>query len=119
MHELAIAASVVEIACRHAGDRRVSKVELKVGHLRQVIPATLLFNFDLVAQGTMVEGAELLIQSVPAIGVCRACEARSELRSFPLQCEVCGGFDLDIVAGEELEVESLDVEEDPVGAKLQ
>ncbi len=38
MHELSIAESVVAIACRHAAGRPVARVELKVGHLRQVVP---------------------------------------------------------------------------------
>jgi hydrogenase nickel incorporation protein HypA/HybF len=108
MHELGIAASVVEIVCRHAEGRRVSKVELKVGHLRQIIPATLVFNFELVAQGTVAEGAELDLESIPAVGLCGACETETELHAFPLQCAGCGSFDLRIVAGEELEVESIE-----------
>src|SRR5205085_607800 len=59
MHELSIAQSVVEIAERHAAGRRVQKVELQVGYLRQVVPSALTFSFELVAQGTLVEGAEL------------------------------------------------------------
>jgi hydrogenase nickel incorporation protein HypA/HybF len=68
LHELAIASSVVEIARRHAGDRRVTRVELKVGHHCQVVPDALTFSFGLVAQGTVVEGAELVSQSIPAVG---------------------------------------------------
>jgi len=90
------------------------KVELKVGHLRQVVPSALAFSFELVAQGTEVEGAELAMLTVPALGVCRRCGDQTELQAFPLQCGSCGGFDLEIVAGEELEVESLDLEEAPV-----
>jgi hydrogenase nickel incorporation protein HypA/HybF len=116
MHELAIAQSVIDIARRHAGGRRVLKVELRVGHLRQVVPTALAFNFELVAQGTEVEGAELEMQTVPAAGVCRECGARSELYSFPLQCDACRSFDLEIVAGEELIVESLELEEAEIGA---
>ena len=63
MHELSIAESVVQIAGRHANGRRVTKVCLKVGHLRQVVPSALAFSFELVAQGTSVEGAELLLSS--------------------------------------------------------
>ena len=43
MHELSIAESVVRIALAHANGRPVAKVELKVGHLRQVVPAALAF----------------------------------------------------------------------------
>ena len=111
MHELAIADSIVQIAGRHANGRRVTKVQLKVGHLRQVVPSALAFSFELVAQGTPVEGAELEMEEVPATGSCRACGAESRLKEFPLQCGTCGSFDLQVLEGEELFVESLEMEE--------
>lgn len=110
MHELAIAGHIVEIASRHADGRRVTKVHLKVGHLRQVVPPALSFSFDLVAQGTPVEGAELDLEEVPATARCRDCNAESRLKRFPLQCETCRGSDLEITQGEELYVESLEME---------
>ena len=119
MHELAIAESVVRIAARHAGERRVTKVYLKVGHLRQVVPSALAFSFELVAQGTSVEGAELEIEEIPATGKCRACGAEIRLASFPLQCRECAGFDLELIAGEELYVESLEMEEQPENQELR
>ena len=69
MHELSIAESIVQVANRHAEGRRVTKVYLKVGHLRQVVPSALAFSFELVAQGTSVEGAELEMQEIPATGL--------------------------------------------------
>ena len=111
MHELSIAESVVQIASRHANGRRVTRVWLKVGHLRQVVPSALAFGCDLVAEGTPVEGAELEMENVPATGVCRDCGTESRLQTFPLQCGACGGFDLELLTGEELFVESLELEE--------
>jgi hydrogenase nickel incorporation protein HypA/HybF len=111
LHELAIAESIVQIAGRHATGRRVTKVYLKVGHLRQVVPSALVFSFELVAQGTPVEGAELEMEEVPVRGKCRECGAESQLAGFPLRCLSCGGFDLHILEGEELYVESLELEE--------
>jgi hydrogenase nickel incorporation protein HypA/HybF len=111
LHELAIAESIVQIADRHANGRRVTKVQLKVGHLRQVVPSALAFSFELVAQGTPIEGAQLEMEEVPAIGSCRGCGEKSRLESFPLQCKVCGGVDLELLEGEELYVESLELEE--------
>ena len=110
MHELAIAEAVVAIAERHAAGRRVTRVEVAVGHLRQVVPQALEFAFELVAQGTVLEGAELALQEVPAAGRCRACHAESRLDGFPLTCRTCGGWDVAVTAGEELRVESLDLE---------
>jgi len=114
MHELAIAESLVAIAERHAAGRRVTRVEVAAGHLRQVVPTAMEFAFGLVAQGTVLEGAELVIVPVPAAGRCRACGAESRLDGFPLACERCGGWDVEVTAGEELRVESLDIEEEEV-----
>jgi hydrogenase nickel incorporation protein HypA/HybF len=111
MHELSIAESVVRIAAANAGARRVVKVELKVGYLRQVVPSALEFAFDLVAQGTPVEGAELVIEPVPAVGRCRSCGDETALERFPWRCARCGGLDLEVLRGEELLVDALELEE--------
>jgi hydrogenase nickel incorporation protein HypA/HybF len=111
LHELAIADSVVQIASRHADGRQVTKVYLKVGHLRQVVPSALTFSFELVAQGTPVEGAELEMEEIPVTGKCRECGVEGRQESFPLQCTACESFDLQVLEGEELYVESLELEE--------
>lgn len=111
MHELAIAGHVVDIATRHADGRKVTKVYLKVGHLRQVVPSALSFSFELVARGTVIEGADLDLEELPATGQCRDCGAETRLETFPLQCKACGGLNPKITQGEELYVESVEMEE--------
>lgn len=117
MHELSIAGYVVDIATRHADGRRVTKVYLKVGCLRQIVPSALSFSFELVARGTPVEGAELQTETVPATGRCHGCGAETRLETFPLQCASCEGFELEIIAGKELYVESLEMEEHPIRSR--
>jgi hydrogenase nickel incorporation protein HypA/HybF len=67
-----------------------------------------------VAKGTALEGAELALEEVPARGRCRACGELSRLDGFPLACAACGAWDVEVVAGEELRVESLDLEEEEI-----
>jgi hydrogenase nickel incorporation protein HypA/HybF len=62
----------------------------------------------------VMEGAELVLEETPATGRCRACGEESRLDGFPLACRECGGHDIEVVAGEELRVESLDLEEEVV-----
>ena len=111
MHELSIAEAVARIADAHADGRTVRRVELRVGHLRQVVPSALEFAFQLVTQGTALDGAELVIEDVPAEGLCGSCGARTTMDGFPLSCSRCGSLEVEVVAGEELEVDSLELEE--------
>jgi hydrogenase nickel incorporation protein HypA/HybF len=111
MHELAIAESIVHIAGDHARGQRVTAVYVRVGHLRQVVPDALAFAFALVSEGTPVADARLELEEVPIVVACRACGgAEHGLDGFPLACPVCGGFDVTVVSGEELQVDSLELE---------
>lgn len=111
MHELSIAQAVIAVATRHADGRRVRRVELRVGHLRQVVPDALRFAFELSCEGTLLEGAELVIEEVQSRGICRMCGVETTMTAFPLQCRSCGALDLEVVAGEELLVEALECDE--------
>ena len=117
MHELSIADAVLQIALAHAQDRKIETIEIKVGHLRQVVPDALAFAFTLVSEGTNAEGAELLMEEVPAAGVCRVCGTHTEFDGFPLACERCGSLDVELVRGEELLVDALTMEEVPSGRR--
>ena len=110
MHELSIADAVLQIALAHAQDRKIETIEIKVGHLRQVVPDALAFAFTLVSEGTNAEGAELLMEEVPAAGVCRVCGTHTEFDGFPLACAGCGSLDVELVRGEELLVDALTME---------
>ena len=111
MHELSLADAVVAIAREHARGRRVSAVDVRVGRLRQVVPEALEFAFELVAAGTEVESAELRVEHVPVRVRCARCAALSEAPEFPLACAECRSVDVEVVAGDELLVESLELEE--------
>jgi hydrogenase nickel incorporation protein HypA/HybF len=112
VHELSIASAVAAIAERHAAGRRVVRVEVRVGHLRQVVPSALQFAFGLVTEGTALDGAELALQVVPAAGRCRDCGTEGVLDGFPLLCPACGCPELELLAGEELLVDSLELDDE-------
>jgi hydrogenase nickel incorporation protein HypA/HybF len=114
MHELSIAEAIVAIADNHAAGRRVLAVDVKVGALRQVVPAALEFAFELTVQGSALEGAQLRIESIPAVGCCSDCGHISELDWFPFACADCGSVDLELIGGEELLVESIDIDDELV-----
>src|SRR4051812_28920464 len=107
MHELSIATAILDVAERHAAGRPLRAVEVRIGHLRQVVPSSLAFAFELLTEGAV----ELRMEAVPAVGRCRACACESTLEAFPLCCAACGGLELELLSGEELQVTSLELEE--------
>jgi hydrogenase nickel incorporation protein HypA/HybF len=114
VHELSLADAVVAIVRDHAQGRRVAGVDVRVGRLRQVVPDALAFAFELVAAGTNVEGATLNIEHVPVRVQCTACGAATEQQEFPFACAACGSLAVDVVAGEELLVDAVELDEEPV-----
>ncbi len=112
MHELAISSAVVQTAIAHCGGRRVSVVSVRTGHLRQVVPESLRFYFEIVARDTPVEGARLDLEIVPARLRCAQCEHEWAVMSAAFRCPACRGGEVAVLSGDELEVESIEVEED-------
>jgi hydrogenase nickel incorporation protein HypA/HybF len=110
VHELSIASAILQLALAQAGTRRVARVGVVVGHLRQVVPQALRFSFELVSRDTPAEGAELEIAEAPAIGRCETCGVESRLTEFPLHCAACSALNITVVSGEELLVDWLDLE---------
>ena len=118
MHELALAGAVIDTAERHAGGRRIVLVRLRLGELRQVVPDSLAFYFEHVARGTLCEGAVLEHEVVPAALGCTSCDASWDVSATPgpgprlsFRCPACGSADVGVRAGNEFEVESIEVEE--------
>jgi hydrogenase nickel incorporation protein HypA/HybF len=110
VHELSLAGAVIDTVERHAAGRRVTAVYLTVGHLRQVVPASLDFYFGHVARGTVCEGARLEQELVPARLRCD-CGHEWALDEVDFRCTACGAAGAKVISGEEFLVESIDVEE--------
>ena len=113
MHELAITQSILNIVTEHArraGAQRVLRIHLVVGDLTGFIDDSIQFYMDLLSPGTVAEGAELVIQRVPARVRCRTCGAEFEPRDFQWLCPSCDAVGGEVVAGQEFRVESIEVE---------
>ena len=111
MHELSLSNAIVTTVEKHAEGRRVTVVSLRVGSLRQVVPDTLAFYFEFVARGTVCEGARLDQELVRASLRCNACGHEWPIEIPAFRCPACDTSDVVVASGDELEVESIEVEE--------
>jgi hypothetical protein len=70
------------------------------------------FCFGTSPASTVCEGATLELEIVPAVLRCSACAHEWEIESRPFWCPSCAGGDVrSPVRGEELEVESIEIED--------
>ena len=117
MHELSLSSAILETAVKHADGRRVSLVELTVGALRQVVPASLEFYFEIVSRDTVCEGARLELNVVEARVRCNACREQWTLDDPVFRCPACASTNVEVLAGTEFMVESIDIEEEACTAQ--
>ena len=116
MHELGITRSIVAIVAEHAAGRKVTRVALDVGRLSGLMSEAIRFSFDVVAEGTSVEGAQLEIRDIDGRGRCRKCQTEFTTPQLYTPC-VCGSRDVERLAGEELKVREFEFETDAVPAR--
>jgi hydrogenase nickel incorporation protein HypA/HybF len=111
VHELSLSSAIVNTVAKHAEGRRVAVVNLRVGKLRQVVPDTLEFYFEFVARDSVCEGARLEQVLIDARLRCRPCAREWAIEIPAFRCPTCGGSEVEIAAGNEFEVESIEIEE--------
>jgi hydrogenase nickel incorporation protein HypA/HybF len=68
----------------------------------------MMFCFELVAAGTVAEGARLEIEQPPGRAHCRSCGADFDLPDPILLCP-CGSADVQVISGRELAIVSMEV----------
>jgi hydrogenase nickel incorporation protein HypA/HybF len=113
MHELSIMDSALTMVldrAREAGAQRVHLIRLRIGTLSGVVPEALEFAFEALAPGTLAEGGQLDIESVPARFWCAACRAEFQAEDLLSECPSCHSPSGDLRAGREMEVTSMEIE---------
>ena len=113
MHELAITQSMLDLVLKQAEEAKAKEVEsinLVIGEMTGVVEECVQFYFSLLSKGTIAEGADLSFKTVPVMARCRGCDKSFQLKEFDWTCPYCGNIGMEIIAGQELFVESIEVE---------
>jgi hydrogenase nickel incorporation protein HypA/HybF len=110
MHELAITRNIVAIVGEAAKGRRVTRVILEIGKLSGVLADAVAFCFDIVAAETTVAGAALDIHEIDGRARCRDCGEEFAAATLFARCP-CGSRRCERLAGEELNVKAIELEE--------
>lgn len=115
MHEASLAGGVlqlVEDTARREGFSRLLELHLAAGELSGVDPRALRFALEALAPGTLLQGAQILIDEPAGEAWCMACAATVPLARRGDACPSCGGFQLQPTGGLELRVVDMRVSDD-------
>jgi hydrogenase nickel incorporation protein HypA/HybF len=111
VHELGLCAGILEAVERRAQGRRVTRVRVRVGARHRVVESAFEQSFELVARGSLAEGAVLDLVVVPVRVTCDDCGNQAESTDALAACPACGGLDLATEGGDELILEAIQLEE--------
>jgi len=110
VHEVALGEAILDAVERRAAGRKVRRVKVRVGTLHRVVGPALDQGFALVSEGSVAEGAELEMVVIPVTVTCRTCGEHHHSDDQQWLCVACGSEDVEVEGGEELMLESLELD---------
>jgi hydrogenase nickel incorporation protein HypA/HybF len=116
MHELSIALCILDAVAEESARRggvRVGAVHLRVGPLSGVVKQALGPAFESAREGTELAECRLVVEEVPVVIRCDACDAERAVPSVQeMCCPVCGNPPAEIVSGREMDIIAMEIYED-------
>lgn len=112
MHELSICQEMLSQVMAIASDKGASAVDriiVVIGPLSGVEVPLLERAFSVARAGTLAENAVLETLTGPIIVCCRSCGDKTHVAIKSLICGACGDWHVDVVEGEELILQSVEL----------
>lgn len=116
MHEYPITQQIVKIVedvARKEHASRVSKISLVVGELSGFVGDSIHMYFDIIAEGTLAQGAELSITYIKFKMLCESCKEHYERAMYSFACPRCGADGVPTDIGKEFYIKDIEVEKQP------
>jgi len=113
MHELSIAENILDIALRHgeqAKARKITDLYLVIGDLSSIIDDSIRFYWDILAKGTLAEGARLHFKRICAQLRCTNCGHTYVLAGEDFSCPECMSSAVEFISGNEFYFDAIEVE---------
>ena len=126
MHEFSTAVGIVETICdvaRKNNAKRITKVELIVGEFTMLNGEQLTFAFEIASEGTLAEGAEVIITEQRGQIECKDCKFKGEIKKKDekvdhlvvdltniFECPKCKSNNTEISGGRDIYVNNIEVE---------
>ncbi len=113
MHELSIAQEILNIVKNSipSETQKLKSVKIRVGKLSGILIDSLKFCFEAIINDTEFSGASLDVIEIPIKISCAECKTDTELNEPIFICPRCNSFNVQLLAGRELEITEIEVED--------
>jgi hydrogenase nickel incorporation protein HypA/HybF len=102
--------SIIQELEKHP-NTRPRHVKIKVGETFQLDAESVRAHFESLAKGTPLEGASLALETVRLSAKCGRCGWSGSAGNGPdAVCGACGSKNLDVLGGDEVVIETIDLE---------
>jgi len=118
VHEMGITQGILAAAfdaAEEAGATRISEIRITVGELTEIQTFALDFAFESLTPGTMAEGAKLVVTELSPRSHCRDCGLTYDHDRFEMICPDCQSFNVELLQGRELRIDSIETDDAPSG----
>lgn len=100
----------VENIVREQHAEYATRIRVRIGPLSGVVPELLASAFPLAAAGSIAEQAKLELMEASIRVRCQTCGEESDATANRLICGACGDWHTQVISGDELILESVELE---------
>jgi hydrogenase nickel incorporation protein HypA/HybF len=110
MHEFFLTQNLLERALENANSKQILRVNLLIGPFSGEREASIRFYWRDLAKGSVGEGAELHFEQLPVEIQCLDCTGSFHLDEETSMCEFCYSERKQLFSGEDVSLESIELE---------
>ena len=113
MHEWQVSRAILQHIKEYAAQSqfiRIKSITLALGKLSCIDQAALAFNFSIVSQGGVADKAALKFIDVSPVSRCHTCQQTFNCETLYTICPFCHSAETELIQGQELNIQSIEVE---------
>lgn len=112
MHEYSVVSSLIDVCEKQAkksNAKQINKITLQVGRLSGIEAHFMESCFDTFKEDTVCHNAQLIMKIIDVEIYCKECKSKRIVLDNNFLCQVCKSTQTEILQGQELLVESIEI----------
>jgi len=110
MHEFSLTQNLLNLALKNSDSKQILRVNLLIGPFSDEREESIRFYWNDLAKGSPGEGAELHFEHIPVEIKCLNCTGTFYLDEGTSRCKLCCSERLQLLKGEDVRLESVEVQ---------